>query len=364
MPSSSSSLLSFAIARLSKLFTPDNLNRVNSHGYLIIDNALPTTIANSLYEEILSCHSNGLMDSNHTAFVESNSDNNQKSSITKLFPKPNIYEVELLPEILNSSQVIIPTLNSLTNELIPFIDAKFGGFFENLLLYEGDTSIKLQVNRGNGCFPFHYDSPGGLKDTRRLTCLIYLNKLWALGDGGEIVFQPFLNNPIHIAPLFNRIVIFRSDRMLHRVNVSKKQRVCLTIWLHGRGDDSNEKIINNDDENDNVSNSENVNNDYVNDWMSSLQLPSVQRVLSKSLYGEEWKESYQRAHAGNEGILPLLHSLIEEKKSVIYKGQNAADVDGNDLGMEENTVVEEDSNATPKTFKHINTDDLDFLSFL
>jgi len=47
------------------------------------------------------------------------------------------------------------------------------------------------------------DSPG-----REVCMLLYLNKAWNLNAGGELVFSGTNNEPINIAPLHNRCVLF------------------------------------------------------------------------------------------------------------------------------------------------------------
>jgi hypothetical protein len=53
-------------------------------------------------------------------------------------------------------------------------------------------------------------------DKRRLSCLLYLNPDWAVGDGGEIRLASFLQPPVTVEPLFDRLVLFFSESMLHR----------------------------------------------------------------------------------------------------------------------------------------------------
>ena len=80
----------------------------------------------------------------------------------------------------------------------------------------------MQYNAGHGgCFPYHYDNPGP-PSKRQLTCIIYLNPDWTEGDGGELVLWPFLSDSVVIAPKMNRMVIFRSDLVLHRVKPAVK----------------------------------------------------------------------------------------------------------------------------------------------
>jgi hypothetical protein len=39
--------------------------------------------------------------------------------------------------------------------------------------------------------------------------LLYLNPDWKAGDGGELVLCPFMDTPVVIEPLMDRVVIFR-----------------------------------------------------------------------------------------------------------------------------------------------------------
>lgn len=133
----------------------------------------------------------------------------------------------------------------------------------------------LSLAGSGGCFPLHYDNPGP-PNKRALTCLLYLNPDWNEGDGGEVCLRPFLGKEKAIAPLLDRLVgggwpsllrvwcltsnttpawqsleldvarsrhacflvlvflvqvIFRSDRVLHRVLPCHAERFMLTVWI-------------------------------------------------------------------------------------------------------------------------------------
>jgi hypothetical protein len=72
-------------------------------------------------------------------------------------------------------------------------------------------------------------------DKRRLSCLLYLNPDWAVGDGGEIRLASFLQPPVTVEPLFDRLVLFFSESMLHRYapspgkSTGMAQSVALTL---------------------------------------------------------------------------------------------------------------------------------------
>jgi len=163
-------------------------------------------------------------------------------------------------------------------------------------------TIKLQCNEGNGgCFPLHYDNPG-MPDKRRLSCLLYLNPNYTVTSGGQLRVIPFLQAATDILPIFDRLVIFYSETILHRVLPAYNERFCLTIWL-----DSD------------IANQE----QYAPIWTGSklsdlkldnqtyqyLQQPTVQRVLSRAIYEEEYELSIKECMNGaEEGKQKLLAS--------------------------------------------------------
>jgi len=165
--------------------------------------------------------------------------------------------------------------------------------------------------------------------------------------------------------------------MLHRVNVSHVERVCLTIWAHGRGDDGE------DPRDERVSD-----DDFTSSWMSSISKASVQRVLSKAIYSEQWKDSYRAAHAGTGGdlalpqsidqdvqalfdkpgldkVIPLLLSIAQDKCEQQLKGYGDADVDGALIPeVDEQDDGEDTDDDMPLLTKDIKAEDLGFLDFL
>lgn len=76
------------------------------------------------------------------------------------------------------------------------------------------------------------DSPG-----REVCMLLYLNKYWKHDNGGELVFKGTNNQPITIAPLYNRCVLFdpASEGSEHWVKAlttesSQQYRYNVTSW--------------------------------------------------------------------------------------------------------------------------------------
>ena len=399
--------LASCISRLSRLLTSDSIAQLDRQGYLIVDRALPACTAQQLHDEILHCYDGGHMDSNCTAYVQSDSrttlpsheeeeavereEGGAEPVITRLFRKPNIYEAELLPTMLDNSAIAIPTLSALSFHLLPWLDSYLSELLPALLLYSGHSSIKLQLNAGNGSFPFHYDSPGNRTDTRRLTVLLYLNSGWCEGDGGEMVLQGWLQQRVKVAPVMNRMLVFRSDRMLHRVEPSHTRRVCLTLWLHGRGCDPPLPALGGMG-----------GGEEAGRLLDVLNHPAYQRALSKVLYASEWRDSYAHAHrgsgadeliaslnedvrrlmAGERGVVrlvELLREVVDEKaKHDIVRGWGRGDVDGGE-GEEEDDEADEKvgdgseagmtgrGSTDEQTFtslREVSVDDCGFLDFL
>lgn len=72
-------------------------------------------------------------------------------------------------------------------------------------------------------------------DPRKLTSILYLNAAWdAEAHGGELC----MHDPEHecwrtVAPRADTLVLFRSDRVLHRVAKAFAWRLALTVFLLG-----------------------------------------------------------------------------------------------------------------------------------
>lgn len=76
----------------------------------------------------------------------------------------------------------------------------------------------------------HLDQFSG-RNNRMISMIIYLNKDWANGDGGELQIYPKDKPILKIAPLMNRCIMFRSDTLLHEVLMANKTRKSITGWM-------------------------------------------------------------------------------------------------------------------------------------
>jgi hypothetical protein len=105
-------------------------------------------------------------------------------------------------------------------------------------------NAKLAVTSpGGSTYPLHIDNTLGITgspqdDSRKLTCILYLNPNHVQGDGGELRLLLLEKTCLDLSPHGGRMVIFWSDEIPHQVLACKPDstdakfdRYALTIWL-------------------------------------------------------------------------------------------------------------------------------------
>ncbi|MDX1447025.1 2OG-Fe(II) oxygenase [Lishizhenia sp.] len=75
----------------------------------------------------------------------------------------------------------------------------------------------------------HLDQFKG-RNNRQLSYVLYLNKDWKQGDGGELRIFGEAGN-LDIAPKANRLVLFKSGVLEHEVLTTETGRMSLTGWM-------------------------------------------------------------------------------------------------------------------------------------
>ncbi|KAJ0406315.1 hypothetical protein ATCC90586_007353 [Pythium insidiosum] len=280
-------------ARLQQKITAQVCAELRENGYVVVDDCFGHGWANALLDEMKWLHANELFAPNKTQFALTQ----HGTTRAVQFVKPNIYEVDLHDASLRRR---VPELDALfhSTALLEALAVHFPDY--ELQMGTSGRTLKLQRNAGSGgCFPCHYDNPGA-PNKRKLTCLLYLNDAWKEGDGGEVQLLPFLRAPVTVAPKMDRLVIFMSDWMLHRVLPSNAERYCLTIWIDGahvnRPEDSQLRVTPDD----------------LADWLGFLErlrTSPVQRLLSRGVYEDEYAESLaQCMQNAKEGFVEMLQS--------------------------------------------------------
>jgi hypothetical protein len=271
--------------------TQEKCETLEREGFVIIDDIFSDELANEYLNEMKFLMENSLMLPNKTQFATADGK-------VSLFTKPNIFELDLHHEHIRK---MLPHFDELfcQTELVKTLDLHLPQL--SLVTGTQGTTIKLQINQGNsGCFPLHYDNPGR-PNKRQLTCLVYLNPNWKQGDGGELQLIPFLKKEINIPPLFNRMVIFYSDRVLHRVLPAQAIRYCFTIWIDGEHTNSDNDVLLKAKH---IETSE----DKFPVAVATLQQSPLQRVLSRSVYAEEYEVSLRECMEGAEGCDAMIAS--------------------------------------------------------
>ncbi|WP_233244166.1 2OG-Fe(II) oxygenase [Brumimicrobium oceani] len=99
-----------------------------------------------------------------------------------------------------------------------------------LFLSLADYEFHLAHYPQGSFYKKHLDQFEGRKN-RMISVIIYLNKGWKTGDGGELRIFPEGEEPMDIAPLENRCIMFRSDTLFHEVLTSNTSRKSITGWM-------------------------------------------------------------------------------------------------------------------------------------
>lgn len=262
------------LQRIQSAITPGLAAALSHQGWAVADQVLGSNAALCILDEV-----RGLQDSMHL-----NSTHLVKSQGRQLLEKSHIHEAELFDQAVQRRAPLCHKLNS---------DCTLRTMLSLMLpqLTLDSQATKLQRNAGQqGCFPLHYDSDEQV-DARRVTAILYLNPDWRPAHGGQLKLYPLPGPPVVIEPLLDRMVLFSSCRMLHRVLPASTERFCLTVWLSQARRRATppppplSKLL-----------------PAQAGLLSTLQLkawllrPDLRRHLAKLLYADEWAESIRESH--------------------------------------------------------------------
>ncbi|MBF7073577.1 2OG-Fe(II) oxygenase [Glaciecola sp. MH2013] len=120
-----------------------------------------------------------------------------------------------------------------SNEFMSFLSTVFKVHISDLNLADPKlNSNYFRLKPGDFVNEHADDSPG-----REICMLLYLNKAWCKGDGGELVFSGKDNELVNIPPVYNRCVLFdpSSEGSEHWVNAmassgNASYRYNVTSW--------------------------------------------------------------------------------------------------------------------------------------
>lgn len=94
--------------------------------------------------------------------------------------------------------------------------------------------VQLAYYDGGAAYVRHRDAFVGA-ESRRLTVISYLNPSWKPGEGGELRLYPAdRSEPVNLAPVMGRTVVFLAESVEHEVLESFAPRYALTAWFYAR----------------------------------------------------------------------------------------------------------------------------------
>lgn len=262
---------------LSRVVTPATAASLQSRGWALVDGVFGDSTAEALRAEVLALHSAGHTKPNATLLV--------KDGVTQRLEKRGIHEAEM-HTLSASGAATAPLLSQLAKDrsLITLLTVYLSSAALRQDTLVGQV-LKAQVNSGAGaCFPTHCDSEETL-DSRRVTALFYLNPGWQAGQGGELVLYPAepesLGSRVVVAPRADRLVLFASHRMLHRVLPSAVQRCMFTLWLFARNASPKPAtpVLGASD-----------------DVLPALLSPALRAATMRTVWRREWADSIAEAH--------------------------------------------------------------------
>ena len=279
----------FPSSRLSSIFTASHASHLRHYGFAIIDSALGDSYCAQLRDETLALKRHDLMEPNHTHL--------RTPSHTALLPKRGIHEVDThLPGLA----AVAPAFHTLTTDMS--LLHSIAGLLPSLGLHS--QSVKVQYNEGDSaCFPLHFDSDYRV-DNRRLTAILYLNPDWQSDWGGQLELMPLPWERVRIEPRWDRLVVFATSGVMHRVRPTQHERLCVTLWMAG---DEHEQA---DSREAGTSNSDAAHADgadaAVLSTLRTLLSPRFYPHLAKLTAAEEWADSIAQSHHNTADTLAAI----------------------------------------------------------
>ena len=151
--------------------------------------------------------------------------------------EPDGSDYDTAPDLIMYMTVLLQTLPDLLNISCDEFKVKPFG------LSVSSFNAKLAVTSpGGSVYPLHIDNTQGIPagDTRKLTCIMYLNPEYKEGDGGELRIFSGKHESHDLTPDGGRMVLFWSDEIPHEVLPTApdadtmdqdKDRYALTLWI-------------------------------------------------------------------------------------------------------------------------------------
>jgi len=126
-------------------------------------------------------------------------------------------------------EIIAPELDNLRKSIELLRSSLNRELFAGLDSFEGHFAVYPP----GGFYKRHVDTFRD-EDARSITFILYLNRNWVEGDGGELLLVPPNEREIKISPKAGSIVIFESRKFPHEVLLARTERRSFTGWFKVR----------------------------------------------------------------------------------------------------------------------------------
>jgi hypothetical protein len=211
------------------------------------------------------------------------------------YAKPGVAEVDLAEGTCDDA--LANDLRGVAEALAPALAVSCG-------VFDADAAIKIQRNT-SGAFACHYDNAGP-PSKRSVTAVLYLGRAdgaaVAEDDGGALCLAPFLRRRARLRPLFNRLVLFKSDRVLHSVERWRgaSPRLCVSFWFEGPVNAPEDLVLTRD-------------RLRFSDWDAAAEFfmsSPVQRTLSRAVNDDDYRSSIRDMRSDGEGAMLAGHARV------------------------------------------------------
>jgi len=214
--------------------TPTMSDALTREGYYTTTHLLETSIIQRLRDQSIALRENGRFEQSWSErIINGIADRFLKEGVFACEPDGQDYYSA--PDLIVYMSVLLQTLpEALSESSLPTADIQ---------LSNAAFNAKLAVTSpGGSVYPMHIDNPEGLAagDTRKLTCILYLNPSYQSCDGGELQLVAEKDKYINLTPEGGRLVVFWSDAIPHQVlptapnadSMDKSlDRYALTVWI-------------------------------------------------------------------------------------------------------------------------------------
>lgn len=259
----------------------ETIAHLQTHGYAVLDNFLPTHTRQALLHETESLLSTPYAAKNQTHLLQKQEPDSTIGHLKVTIPKAAVKQVEL-STLPSHEHVNFPTLAALHADAS--IAAQASVFWPRLTLT--DQSVKAQTTDIHGAFPIHVDAAPA-QDTRIVTALVYPHDEWQHDSAGSLRLY---NTPlihVDVTPKPSRLILLSSRLLHHRVLPSPQKRVTITIWLSGSLRKPSQPRF------------ENLS--IIQRIMYELLTPRFRDIAFKLALRDEWIASLRQSHASQHG---------------------------------------------------------------